>query len=462
MKSIQRVVWSEGMLVSPQHLQQSDLYHERLLNLRLAAALPQFWGVQLVQIDSGALGADQLVISRFSGIMPDGSPLDFSTGETEAPPTRPIGTYFPPTQPSLEVFLAIPKEREGVPSITAPLPDAVKPDPKSRSFQTRYKSSTQKVVDMLGNAADLEMDFAQRNSSILFGTEDRDDYDSIKVAEIVRDRGGVLVINDAYIPPVLTISASSFLSGGVQRLLGLMIAKQRQLSSERQQRDSASVDFSPNDVTRYLQLSALNTTIPYLLHASQSGDIGPRELYLYLIQAAGHLSTFATEADPSTFPPFIYTDLRTTFEELFALLTGLLRANLRDLCVRIPMEVRDGIHIGNLSDERALKCVQFVLAAQSSAPVEQLARELPNKSKIASWTQLPFLMRSATRGIILQVSHRPPADIPVKPGVVYFIMESSAEFWQHVFSEKKIAIYSPPPFDPSQVKLELFGIPGKT
>jgi len=40
MKGLQRVVWSEGMLVSPQHLQQADLYHERLLDCRLAATSP--------------------------------------------------------------------------------------------------------------------------------------------------------------------------------------------------------------------------------------------------------------------------------------------------------------------------------------------------------------------------------------------------------------------------------------
>ena len=32
MKAPQRVVWSEGMLVSPQHFQQQDLYHEALLD----------------------------------------------------------------------------------------------------------------------------------------------------------------------------------------------------------------------------------------------------------------------------------------------------------------------------------------------------------------------------------------------------------------------------------------------
>ena len=45
MKPLQRVVWSEGMLVSPQHMQQQDLYHERLLDERIAALSPYRWGV---------------------------------------------------------------------------------------------------------------------------------------------------------------------------------------------------------------------------------------------------------------------------------------------------------------------------------------------------------------------------------------------------------------------------------
>jgi len=47
------------------------------------------------------------------------------------------------------------------------------------------------------------------------------------------------------------------------------------------------------------------------------------------------------------------------------------RANLREMCVRVPIEVHEGIHVGALNDERILKCQQFVLGAQSSMPVEQ-------------------------------------------------------------------------------------------
>jgi type VI secretion system protein ImpJ len=460
MKGLQRVVWSEGMLVSPQHMQQADLYHERVLDCRLGAATPLSWGITAVQVDAGALAADQLVVTRFAGILPDGLPLDIKAGDPEAPAARPIGANFPPALPALEVYLAVPKEREGVPSVAAEAVDGKAPAGKG-AIRTRFRSNSRKIVDMTGEAADLAMAFAQRNLTVLFGNESLDDYDAIKIAEIVRDAGGALLVSDAYIPPVLTIAASPFLMGAVQRLLALMAAKQRQLAAERAQRDSASIEFGANDVTRYLQLSALNATIPYLFHAGRNGEVSPRELYLFLIQSAGQLSTFSTDADPSAFPPFVYTDLRSTFEELFALLTGLLRTNLREACVRVPIEIHEGIHVGNLNDERIMKCQQFVLGAASSMPMDQLGRELAGRAKIASWTQLPFLMRSAVRGVPIQVTHRPPAEIPVRPGVVYFLMDTSIDHWRHVLAERKVAIYAPPPFDPSQVKIELFGIPSK-
>jgi type VI secretion system protein ImpJ len=465
MKGLQRVVWSEGMLVSPQHMQQSDLYHERVLDCRLGAVTPLSWGITAVQIDAGSLTADQVVVSRFAGVLPDGLPLDFKAGDPEAPAARPIGASFPPALPALEVFLAVPKEREGVPSVAGEIaPDgktsATRPTGKA-VIRTRFRSSSRKIVDMTGEAADLNMAFARRNLTVLFGNESLDDYDAIKIAEIVRDAGGALLVSEAYIPPVLTIAASPFLMSAVQRLLALMAAKQRQLAAERAQRDSASIEFGANDVTRYLQLTALNSTIPFLFHAGRAGELSPRELYLFLIQTAGQLCTFSADADPSSFPPFIFTDLRSTFEELFALLTGLLRANLREQCVRVPIEIHEGIHVGTLNDERALRCQQFVLGAISSMPVEQLSRELAGRAKIASWTQLPFLMRSAVRGVPLQVTHRPPPEIPVRPGVVYFLMDTSIDHWRHILAERKVAIYAPPPFDPSQVKIELYGIPGK-
>ena len=383
-----RVVWSEGLLVSPQHLQQADLYHERLLDQRLAALAPQTWGILSLELDLGALQADQLRMSRFVGILPDGLYLGFEAGDAEAPTARPIGAHFPPAQPVLEVFLAVPKERDGVPSIAAEAAGGGPFTAEDGVRRTRFVAASRPVGDMTGESADLAIAFCRRNISVLFGDESRDDFDSIKVAEVVRTASNALAVSEAFVPSVLCISASPFLLSGVRRLLALMSAKQRQLSEERRQRDAVTVEFGSGDVTRYLQLSALNASIPILVHAGRDGELSPRELYLFLVQIAGQLSTLVPDADPSSFPAFTFTDLRATFEELFALLTGLLRVSVREACVVVPMEVRDGMHVGNLSDERIVKCSQFVLAAQARGiSEEQLARDLPSRAKIASFGQ---------------------------------------------------------------------------
>ena len=51
----QRVVWSEGLLIGPQHLQQLDLYHERLLGMRLEALDSLPWGLVSLELDGAAI-----------------------------------------------------------------------------------------------------------------------------------------------------------------------------------------------------------------------------------------------------------------------------------------------------------------------------------------------------------------------------------------------------------------------
>src|SRR5687767_6392720 len=190
MKSPQRVVWTEGMLVSPQHLQQADLYHERLLDERLSSLVPFAWGVAKVAIDPGALGAEQVKLATFVGVLPDGLFLAFEGGDSECPPARPIQGHFPPTQQALDVYIGVAKEREGVPSLAADGAGAISADP--RTVRTRYRTAARQVSDATGAAEDMMMSYAERNVVLLFGDEPRTDFDTIKIAEIVRETSGRL------------------------------------------------------------------------------------------------------------------------------------------------------------------------------------------------------------------------------------------------------------------------------
>jgi type VI secretion system protein ImpJ len=460
MKPPQRVVWSEGLLVSPQHFQQQDLYHERMLDERIAALSPYRWGVVSAELDAGALGTDQLRVTKFVGILPDGVFVACEAGDPESPPARPIGAHFPPTQAALGIFLGLAKERDGIPSIANEGVDEGRTGPATtKAARARFRAASRAVADLNGNASDLDMAFALRNTAVLFGDEAREDYDAIKIAEVVRDSAGALIVNEAYIPPALRIDVSPFLMAGVRRLLSLMVSKQRLLAGDRRQRDGASIEFNSGDVTRFLQLSTINTAIPLLSYAASNGEIPPIQLFLLLIQVAGQLATFSTDVDPSKLPIFAHTDLRTTFEELIAHVTSLLRTTVREQYLTVPLEVAQGIHVGKLDDERLLNAPQYVLAVRSGLPEEQLSQRLPGLCKIASKSQLPQILRAASPGVPIQVTHRPPSEVAVRAGVTYFTLSLQNDHWKQIITEKTIAIYLPPPFDPTQVKVELLAIP---
>jgi type VI secretion system protein ImpJ len=456
MKSPQRVVWSEGMLISPHHLQQSDLYHERLLHSRLGALSPTPWGVTALELDVAALAAGQVRVSRFTGVLPDGLFLSFEAGDPECPPARPLEGHFPPALPAVEVFLGVPLERETGASVARA---GVAPS----GARTRFTTVDRAIADNLGEAADLEVSFAQRNVSLLFGDEPREDFRTVKVAEIVRDGAGALALNDVFVPPVLRLGASSFLVAQTRRLLSQLVARQRQLSEERRQRDASTVEFAAHDVTRFLLLHTLNTTIPLLAHFDRAGDVHPRELYLVLASLAGQLSTFAVADDLSRIPAYAFTDGRATFEELFALCNTLLTETVRDVVFTLPLTVNQGVFIGRLEDDRMLRCQQFVLAVRGQDLTEEhLTAKLPGLCKIASWNQLTTVLRSATPGVPVQATLRPPAEVPVKAGTAYFLVDAKSDHFRAILQERTIGVYLPPPtFDPAKLKIDFMGIPPK-
>lgn len=453
MRVPQRVIWSEGMFMSPQHLQQLDRYHEGLLEARLSALSAYDWGVVSLEIDERALVAGQVRVQRFEGVLPDGLPIAFDGAHPEAPAVRPIEGYFGPTQRVLEVFLAVPAERDGSPVVA----------PSTVPTQgMRFFTAQRAVVDAAGGAQDVAVAFAQRHVTVLFGTESRDDFEAMKVAEIVRDGAGQLAVRAEFIPSIRRIGASAWVMGSLRRLLALMAAKQNSLSEQRRQRDAATVEFTAADITRFLLLNAVNSYLPVVNHLCERGDTPPEDAYLFLCQLAGALSTFATDAkfSPTTLPKFLYTDLATTFAELVERITVLLNLTVREQYIVVPLESReDGLHFGRLDDERLIRGAQYILSVRSQQPEQTAAEQIPQLSKIAAWSDVTSIVQSALPGVALQVTYRPPPEIPPRAGILYFMLNQSGQFWRNVSGERTISIYLPPPYDPANIKLELLAIP---
>ncbi len=448
-KTPQRVVWSEGMLMTPQHLQQQDLYHESLNVIRTRALSPFDWGVVSMEVDQEALAAGQLQLTHFFGILPDGLIVSFERGQPEAPAARPVDPVFPARQRTLEVFLGVPRERSAE-ELVAPGAEEV--------GNGRYSTTTRQVADANAAGSVAPVSYAQKRVKLLVGNEPREDFDAIKIAELTRNGTGAVVVVDAYIPPCLRISASPWVIDSLRALLRSMVAKQRELADAKRLRDASSVEFTAQEVTRFLQLSALSGVIPTFHHFVDAGNLTPQYVYLELLKAAGALSTFAEE-DPSGLPAFQYTNLRATFQPLFGSLERMLRSVAIEGCLPIQLEPRSpGLYLGRLDDERLARCPQFILAVKSEVPEQELIEKLPRMAKIGARDEVPNLVRAASPGVPLTVTYRPPPQVPVKPGTVYFSLGISDPYWKNAMLAQSVAFYLPPPFD-ARTEIELLAVP---
>lgn len=451
MKPLQRVVWSEGMFLVPQHFQQLDAYHEELLQTKLCAIDPHWWGVAVSELSPEALRTGQVQLDRFVGILPEGLLVRFERGEPESPAARPVEAHFGAKQRRLEVFLAVPKERDAV---------------GAEAGNVRYALATRPVPDQFpadATAAGVvkSVTFAQRRVQLLFDGEAREDFESIKIAELTRDDLGALVIDPAYVPPCLRLAAAPFAVEGLRKLLGAMAAKQRVLADGRRHREATSIEIAASDVTRLLHLRALNWALPTLNHLVESGEAHPYDAYLFLLQAAGELMTFSPQADPLSLPKFQFTNLGPMFAALFDQLALLLRGLAAEQTINVPLEMRAaGLYVGKLDDERLARCDQFILCVKSDLPEQQVAEQLPRLAKVASLTEIQRIVQAAAPGVALQATFRPPPEISARPGVVYFALSTADSYWRTALRDRAVAFFVPQPFDPTRTKLELLAIPG--
>jgi len=453
MRVTDKVAWAEGVLLLPQHFQQLDRYHESLLGARLAALEPASWGVLRVELDARALQQGIVALSAFEGVLPDGTMLSFdaATNGARAPKERHVAGHFPAAQRALQVHLAMPIERSGVSNY----------GPEGEPL--RYALTTQKLADASRDDRHAEVQLAVPNVTILFGDESRTGCTTLQVAEIVRDDKGELSVSPTFVPPCLRIGASSVLMGRLEQLLRVSVTRLRLLSETRRVTGEGRVEFTAADVTRYLQLNALNGMVPMLQYMTRSRDVAPRTAYVLLSQLAGQLATFVPDADMSEPRDFEFADLSKTFGDAFDLCEYLLAASDTERFVSCTLVASDASrHYADLKDVRLEKCERFLLAIESPLPRPKVVDEMVHRGKVASHGDIEFVLTKNVGGVALRESDKPPTELPIKPGLVYFDLPStdSDVYFRHVRKDRNLVVWLPPAMESPQVVIKLVGVFG--
>ena len=442
-----RVVWSEGLPLAPQHFQLQDRYHEAQLDGRLGALTPHAWGAVRVELDRRALARGELRVVRFEGVLPDGTLLALGPDSPELPPARPVDAAALDARGSLDVLIALPREREGGPGIA------------SGSSGARHRLLTRTAADAYGEAEPISVGLAARAVRLVQGAEPREDLAVIKLAEVRRDAAGGFVLDETWIAPTPRIGSSEALVASMAQLVSRLRERRGALLRARRERDAETIEFDSTDVTRFLLLYAIGAQLPVLEHLHAQPDASPRELFARLLSLAGGLASFAAEAELEV-PAYDHLDLRGTFAPLFARLERLLAASSREHCFEVPLEVReDGLHFATL-DERVAKCERFLLAVRSDVTEAEIARLVPALGKVASWEDVPALVASATPGAALEIAHRPPPEVAIKAGETYFALGQGRHLTS-ALRDGRLAVFLPRPFEPASTRVTLLAIPAR-
>src|ERR1700761_2420449 len=107
MSSNNRIVWSEGLFLRPQHFQQQERHLERYIEGRSRDLRPHSWGFTELEVERDLVAIGKLGLRRAFGVFPDGTP--FAMPEDDP---LPAPLELTPQVRDQKVFLAIPLRKE--------------------------------------------------------------------------------------------------------------------------------------------------------------------------------------------------------------------------------------------------------------------------------------------------------------------------------------------------------------
>jgi type VI secretion system protein ImpJ len=422
-----KVLWSEGLFLQPQHFQQQDRYFERYIESRCQALTGHSWGFTDIEIERDFLSIGKFGLRRVAGVFPDGTPFRMPEDDPLPSPLD-VGADM---RDQL-VYLSIPLRRSGEPEVDRAAASDGLARHAVRELQARDVSS--------GGADTALLEVAALRTRLLTAAELTDAYASVPLAHIVESRADKqVVLEDRFIPTVLHVRAASRLMTTANELLGLLHQRGEALSG----RVTATGRGSAAEFADFLMLQTINRCEPLFAHYADAGGIHPEELYRACVEAAGDLATFTTTSKrPPRFPAYRHDRLRESFEPVIISLRTSLSVVLEQNAVPIPLESRKfGISVAIVPDRALYNSAVFILAARADLPAEELRRRFPAQLKIGPVEKIRDLVTLQLPGVPVAALPVAPRQIPFHAGFAYFELDQNNELWEQLKTSGGLALH---------------------
>jgi type VI secretion system protein ImpJ len=285
---------------------------------------------------------------------------------------------------------------------------------------------------------------ARKNFRLLLEGEVNQGTSALRMARIRRTEAGVFLLDPLFVPPLLDISASSYVISVVRRLVEILSARSSMLSGTRRQRGQNLAEFTSADIANFWLLYTINTHLPPLRHLYETRHGHPEGLFSTMLSLAGALTTFSFQVHPRDLPAYNHDDLGACFGSLDEKLRLLLETVVPSNFVSLPLKpVRPSIYATSLDEDKYLVNTKMYLAVSAEMGEADLINKAPHLIKVCSANHIEHLVQNALPGVQLTHSATPPSSIPIKLNYQYFSLNQSGMAWEAIGRARNLAAYVP-------------------
>ncbi|HET7275698.1 MAG TPA: type VI secretion system baseplate subunit TssK [Longimicrobiaceae bacterium] len=444
MKSLSRVVWSEGMHLSQHHFQAQGRHFTDLATFTVGSLFFKPYGLSGCGLDAEALLNGTVSITHAQGLMPDGMAFDFPVDSTPDP--LGIRDLFSPTNDSELVSLTIPAYRPGE-------RNCANGSTAGRS-SLRYRALTRQVTDESTGADEKPIAFAGKNFRLVLGTVDDEDLVSLPLARVRRDGSGNFVYDQTYVPPCTQIGASASLMQLLRRLIELLDGRADAIRAERQESHESLADYASREIASFWLSHAIHSSLAPLRQHLRSGRSHPEQLFVEMGRLAGALCTFSMHSHPRDLPVYDHDDLGGCFSGLEAHIREHLEVISPSNCITVPLGLaEESLYVGAVTDSRCFDASRWYLGVRSDAGQGEVISSVPRLVKICSAQFISRLVKEGLPALSLDHVQSPPPELSPRPGTQYFSIGKTlpghggsaeqAPCWKAILASGEVGIYVP-------------------
>lgn len=409
----EKVVWPDGVRLTPMHFQQLDRYVNAQVSQRDILLSHYGWGFTECLIDEQYLGLGKVVLVRARGILPDGTLFEIGHGQDG------LSLEVEPGVMNRRVVLALPLALEG---------SAETRNEKTMGLSTRYITHT--VSMRSGNAGSQEEAYVhcgQLDLTLMYEEDTKmSGHVILPVLHIVECKPDKSIVADKdFSPSFMHLAASPLVSGYLRQIIGLVAHRAEQLA----QRVSSAGSTGSAEMADFMLLQCLNRVEPVFRHLDRTSNATPEEFYQCLLSLVGELASFVEGGKrPGALPDYNHAEQYQCFTDLMVQARYALSMVLEQHAVELPMQERKyGVTVSPIHDRNLLASASFILVAWADMDQESLRGSLPRQLKIGTVENIRDLVNRQLPGIKLSPLAVAPRQIPFHAGKSYFHLEFSSE-----------------------------------